>query len=143
MKETFVVYGLMGWNNVASVIARIVGDAFATGLSVDITVSSSDKPTDLMRKKWHAMCGDLAKQVPHYNGAKMDLPRWKAICMGVAIEQEWLPAWGGRGVVPFRKSSENLTKKQYRDCIEVAYMIGAHFKVVWSDPKHRREEKAA
>ena len=143
MKQSFLVYTGFGWHKVAAELARLLGEAFAGGHSAEIILKTDDAPSDLMRKKWHAMCGDIAKQVPHYNGAKMDLPRWKAICMGVAIEQEWLPAWGGRGVVPFRKSSENLTKKQYRDCIEVAYMIGAHFKVVWSDPKHRREEKAA
>lgn len=142
MKQSFIVYGQMGWRNVAARIADLLGEAFAGGHSAEVILKTSDKPTDLMRKKWHAMCGDLAKQVPQYNGAKLDLARWKAICMGEAIEQEWLPAWGGRGVVPFRKSSENLTKKQYCDCIEVAYMIGAHFGVVWTDPKKQEQEAA-
>lgn len=135
MKESFVVYGQMGWRNVAARISDMLGEAFAGGHSAELILKTSDKPTDLMRNKWHAMCGDLAKQVPAYKGATMNLERWKAVSMAAAIEQEWLPAWEGNGVVPFRKSSENLTKRQYCNCIEVVYMIGAHFKVVWSDPK--------
>lgn len=142
MKQSFLVYTGFGWTKVAAEIARLLGEAFAGGHSAELILKTDDAPTALMRKKWHAMCGDLAKQVPSYNGAKLDGPRWKAVCMGEALEQEWLPAWGGRGVVPFRKSSENLTKKQYCDCIEVAYMIGAHFGVVWSDPKECKEEAA-
>ena len=133
MKRVFVVYGGRGWTHTASEIAQLVGEAFAGGLSTEVTVRTSDKPTDLMRRKFHAMCADLARQVPAYKGAEMTLDRWKAICIGAAIEQEWLPAWGGNGVVPFRPSSENLRKKQYCDCIEVAYAIGAEFGVEWTE----------
>lgn len=143
MKQSFLVHGLLGWRHIYDKVSEIVGDAFDGGLSTEIIVKTDDGPTALMRKKWHSMCGDLAKQVPVYNGAKLDLARWKAVCMGAALEQEWLPAWGGKGVVPFRKSSENLTKRQYCDCIEVAYSIGAHFGVVWSDPKEHKQEVAA
>jgi len=135
MKQSFIVHGLMGWRNASAIIGEIIGAAFAAGHQCEVILKTSDRPTDLMRGKFHAMCGDLAKQVPEYKGAKMDLDRWKAVCIGTAIEQEWLPAWDGRGVVPFRKSSENMSKRQYCDCIEVAGMIGAHFNVVWTDPK--------
>lgn len=143
MKQSYLVYSGFGWAKVSKIIEALLGEAFAAGHSAELIVKTDDAPTALMRKKWHAMCGDLAKQVPVYNGAKLDLPRWKAVCMGAALEQEWLPAWGGRGVVPFRKSSESLTKKQYCDCIEVAYMIGAHFAVVWSDPKEQKARATA
>ncbi len=131
MKQSFVVYGLMGWRNVTAQLTALIGDAFAAGHSAEVIVKTSDKPTDLMRRKWHAMMGELAKQAPAYKGATMNLERWKAVVMGAVIEQEWLPAWDSNGVVPFRKSSENLTKKQYCDCIEVTYLIGAHFNVIW------------
>lgn len=137
MKQEFIVYGLKGWQNLFARIGEIVGPAFASGHHCELILKTSDKPTDLMRGKWHAMCGDLAKQVPEYKGAKMNLARWKAVCMAAAIEQEWLPAWDGNGVVPFRKSSENLTKRQYCDCIQIADVIGAHFQVVWSEPKNK------
>lgn len=135
VKQSFIVYTGFGLEKVWPKIQDLLGEAFAGRHSAELIVKTSDKPTDLMRKKWHSMCDDLAEQVPDYGAAKMDKLRWKAICMSEAIDQEWLPAWGGRGVVPFRPSSETLTKKQYCDCIEVAYMIGSHFNVVWTEPK--------
>lgn len=137
MKQSYIVYTGFGLAKIWPEIQRLLHEAFAGEHSAELIVKTSDKPTDFMRKKWHAMCGDLEEQVPEYKGAKMNLDRWKAVSMAVVIEQEWLPAWDGNGVVPFRKSSENLTKKQYCDCIEVVYMIGAHFDVAWTDPKEK------
>ena len=137
MKQTFVVHGGLGWRHVVDQIWSILSTAFAAGHSASVTVSTSDKPTDVMRRKWHAMCGDIARHAPEYKGAAMNLERWKAVCMAAAIEQEWLPAWEGKGVVPFRKSSESLSKKQYCDCIEVAYAIGSQLGVEWSEHDER------
>lgn len=141
MKQVYVVFGAMGLRNTLRQVWELLGDSFASGQSATITVSTSDKPTDLMRRKFHAMCGDLAEKVPEYKGAAMNLERWKAVAIAAAIEQEWLPAWGGHGVVPFRKSSEALSKRQYCDCIEVVGAIGATYNVEWSE--HEREGEKA
>ena len=133
MKASKEVSGPGSMRNALAWAQECLGRILASGKTGRVIIESHDGPTAEMRGKFHAMCGDIARQVKQYRGATMDLERWKAVCIGAAIDQEWLPAWGGGGVVPFRKSSEHLSKKQYCDCIEVAYAIGSHFGVVWSD----------
>lgn len=143
MKQSFMVYSGFGLRQAWPAMEQLAFDGFAGGHEVKITIATSDGPTDAMRNKWHAMCTDLAKQVSVLNGMQMDLHRWKAGTQGEAMGQQWIPSWDGKTMYPFRKPSETLTKKEYCDCIEVAYMIGAHFGVVWSDPKEQKTRATA
>ena len=113
--------------------------AIGEGKTGRVIVEIHDGPTAEMRGKLHAMCDDLAEQVPTFKGAPMGDSHaerkraWKAVCVSAAVADRFVPGYHG-GLISVRPSSENLTKKQYCDAIEAAYAIGAESQVKWSVP---------
>ena len=62
----------------------------------------------------------------------MTADKWKAVFIGAVIDQEWLPGID-KGAVPYRKSSENFSRKKYGDLIMTAQVFGDEHSVPWSD----------
>jgi len=121
---------------------RCLGVILAGGGNGELIIKSSDGPTDDMRKKLHAMIGDIAdcESGRYFRGADMGATKrarfdsWKAVLVSAAVADRFVPGYNG-GLISVRPSSENLRKKEYCDAIEAAYQIGAELKVTWSDDK--------
>lgn len=86
--------------------------------------------------KFHAMCGDLARQLP-YAGKKRSLEEWKLLLIsGHAIATQ-----SGSEVVPglesefvnLRESSASMGVKRMASLIEYALAYGAMNNVKWSE----------
>lgn len=131
-RHHFVAYTPLGYNRMLAELRVIAHESIPAGHSLIVTVEVDDGPTAKMRGKFHAMCGDVAKAIPVWNGTKMNLDRWKAVFIGAVEAQEWLPGLDGRAV-PYRKSSENFSRKKYGDLIMTAQVFGDEHSVPWSD----------
>ena len=132
MKEKFVAWTGMALRRIHAEVDRIANEAFAAGRSMIVKVEVEDGPTAAMRNKFHAMCDDVARSLPSWKGADMSKLHWKAVFIAAALEQEWVPGIDGKPV-PYRKSSEDLRRKEYCDCITVAQAFGDQHGVAWSD----------
>lgn len=131
-RATFVAYTPMGYNRMLAELRLIAHESIPAGNSLVVTVEVDDGPTAKMRGKFHAMCGDVAKALPVWHSTKMSLDRWKAVFIGAVEQQEWIPGLDGRAV-PYRKSSENMSRKKYCDLIMTAQVFGDEHSVQWSD----------
>lgn len=140
-RQTLVAYTPFGFRRIESELQRIADESLPAGHTMIVTVEVDDGPTAKMRGKFHAMCADIAEQIPEWKGFRMKLAHWKAVFVGAAIEQEWVPGIDGRPV-PYRPSTENLSRKRYCDCITAAQAFGDSMGVVWSE-KSKAEAEAA
>lgn len=86
--------------------------------------------------KFHAMCGDLARQLP-YAGKRRSLDEWKFLLISghsVATKEgtEILPGLEGE-FLNLRESSASMGVKRMASLIEYAMAYGSMNNVVWSD----------
>lgn len=105
----------------------------------------------VQEEKYHAMCGDFAKQAT-YIGRKWDTESWKRILVdqfseemrqaGTPIHQEGevIPSMDGRRIVQLGIQTRTFYVKEASAFIEYLYAVGAELGVVWSEPKVREEE---
>ena len=130
-RETLIAHTPFGLRRAHQRLDEIAHESIPAGHTLTIKVEVDSGPTARMRGKFHAMCQDIAEQVI-WCGSKQDYLRWKAVFIGAAVAQEWIPGIDGRPV-PFRKGSEDLTRKQYCDCIAIAQVFGDEHHVQWSE----------
>lgn len=131
-RQTFVAHTPMGYNRMVSELRAIAHESIPAGHSIVVTVEVDDGPTAKMRGKFHAMCGDVYRALPTWHGTKMSSDKWKAVFIGAVEDQQWIPGVDGRGV-PYRKSSENMSRKRYCDLIMTAQVFGDEHSVPWSE----------
>lgn len=96
--------------------------------------------TTLQRKKFNAMCGDLAKQVK-IGGDQLTQEEMKHWLVAAWKQQTMLPG-DQRGAIVF--VGEGLRKKAKADVaelIELAYAVGAEREVVWSKQSQQPTEE--
>lgn len=115
-----------------------------------VTISEPTKKR-VQEEKYHAMCGDFAKQAT-YIGRKWDTESWKRILVdqfseemrqaGMPIHQEGevIPSMDGRRIVQLGIQTRTFYVKEASAFIEYLYAVGAELGVVWSEPKVREEE---
>lgn len=98
----------------------------------------SDEPSEVLSKKLHAMCGDLARQVKwsvNGNLTYMSKDDWRHfICAHVKPSQRVLPKADGDGIVILGVSSKSLTKAEKCIALELMYELGSRYNVEWRDP---------
>lgn len=140
-RQTFVAYTPKGYNRMLGELRTIAHESIPAGHSLIVTVEVDDGPTAKMRGKFHAMCGDVARRLPEWRGCKMTADKWKAVFIGAVIDQEWLPGID-KGAVPYRKSSENFSRKKYCDLIQTAQVFGDEHLVEWSDRSQEADDHA-
>lgn len=85
--------------------------------------------------KFHAMCGDLAKQLP-YAGKKRTLDEWKFLMISghsVATQEgtEILPGLEGE-FLNLRESSSSMSVARMNSLIEYALAYGSQNNIDWS-----------
>jgi len=78
------------------------------------------------------MLTDISKQVV-YHGKKRKPDAWKIIATATLNSQEIVPNLDNDGFIAIGESTSGLGKKKFSDLIEIIYMIGARFDVVWSE----------
>lgn len=131
-RHDLIAYTPFGFAHMESELRAIADESLPAGHTMVVTVEVDTGPTAKMRGKFHAMCQDVARAMPEWKGVRMTYLHWKAAFIAAAIEQEWLPGIDGKPV-PYRPSSENLSRKKYCDCITVAQAFGDSVGVVWSE----------
>ena len=106
---------------------------------------SAPKKRRIQEEKYHAMLGDISKQVPFF-GQKRDLETVKRLLVDayarVKVQegepiQGWgsvLPSLDGAGVVQLGVQTRRFTIKQAAEFIEYLYAWGSDNDVVWSEP---------
>jgi hypothetical protein len=99
--------------------------------------------SDDQRRKFHAMCTDLAKQVP-WHGQKLPAGVWKRLLIAAWLREEgerpmMVPALDGVGVDVIYEKSSKLGKRRYNSLITWADAFGAEYKVEWSDPEFQSQ----
>ena len=138
-RQILLAHTPFGYRHMIEELNAIANDSLPAGHTLMITVDVDDGPTAKMRGKFHAMLADINRKFPTWHGTKMGADRWKAVFIGAAINQEWIPGLDGRAV-PYRKSSENFSRKKYGEMITIAQVFGDENAVEWSDES---VEKAA
>jgi len=100
--------------------------------------------TYIQRQKYHAMIGDIARQV-EFDGKRYDSEVWKAKLIdqfeheikqsgdSLRHPSRMVLSMDGQRVVTVRPSSEGFTKSEANLFIEYLYQQGADLGVVWSE----------
>jgi hypothetical protein len=124
-----------------------LGEVISKGLkagAVVITLGREERSA-AQNLKYHAMIGDISKQVTLFGNQYSDIS-WKAKLVD-GYEQE-LKSQGkslrkpshttisldGQRAVSIRASTKDFDKKEAAGFVEYIYMIGSEFKVQWSEP---------
>lgn len=92
-------------------------------------------------KKFHAMVGDIAKQV-QWAGLWWDAKDWKALVLGAKYGQIVAPNPFGHGLLVMNKERSSKLKKSgdspnMADLINELQAFGDERGVIWSDPKEK------
>lgn len=81
------------------------------------------------------MLTDIAEQVEHC-GRKYNKDVWKVLFLhGVGNEVELVPSLDGKSLVPWGRSSSDLSKDEMTQLIEFMFAWGAEHGVAFNDPK--------
>ena len=87
------------------------------------------------KKKFHAMLGDIAKQVK-WDGEHHDKEWWKFIILGAAYGQHFVSNPFGEGFVCANKRRvRNLEMPNMSDLIMQLQVFGDEKQVKWTDPE--------
>lgn len=96
--------------------------------------------TTMQRKKFNAMCNDLAKQVPLF-GMKVKPVEMKHWLVGAWRQQTMLPGWQAGTLIFVGEGLKGKSKPQASELIELAYAFGAENDVVWSKETQQIESE--
>jgi len=133
-------------DNVKSEMTKVwemANKGLKSGEPVIVTLGR-ESATDLQSKCYHAMIGDIAKQVD-LGGSKYDLPTWKALLVsGFATEKhqmgeplrrgnKFIPSLCGTHMVSIRPSVKEFGKKIGSEFIEFLHVKGAEYSVEFTD----------
>lgn len=112
-----------------------------------------DTKTRLQEEKYHAMIGDIARQVPIYDGRMLPAGSWKRLLVNAFkhdtkndenLADDWhkfgdnlelIPALNNPGFVAVGEQTRHFTLKLGSAFIEWLYAFGAEKDVRWSTPK--------
>lgn len=89
------------------------------------------KRTPDQNSKLHAMCADVARQVP-WAGGMLDTEEWKRIFVAAIYGQRVVPGLDGEFVV-LNKRTSRMKVAECAEVIERIYAFGAEKGVVWSN----------
>ena len=100
-----------------------------------------DSPrTSQQNRRFHAMCQDLANQIPMFGDVVMDKEAWKRLVLGAHYGQKVVPNPFGNGVVVLNiVRSRDLSKSGddgMSDLITQLIAFGNERGVKWSDEVH-------
>lgn len=95
-----------------------------------VVLFKENKRTLEQSAKFHAMIGDVAKQVTWY-GRLLPADQWKKLFMAALNDAEIIPGITPGTFVPMWKSTTELSVAQGSDFIELIYAFGAQHNVVW------------
>jgi|TARA_R110000772_G_scaffold184649_1_gene295685 hypothetical protein len=119
--------------------------------STVIEIKQASKERE-MKKKYHAMIGDISKQVTFYKGKKYNTATWKTQLieqfatemreMGKPLthDSKTIPSLDGLREIIERPSSTDFKVKESSNFIEYLYATGAEFNVAWSEHSLRAYE---
>lgn len=115
-----------------------------------MAVISEPAKRRIQEERYHAMLGDIAKQVEFF-GQKRDDETTKRLLIDAfaRIRKEEnrplaghgavLPSLDGMGVVQLGVQSRAFSKDDASEFIEYLFAFGAEHSVIWSDPTMKRE----
>ena len=118
-----------------------------------VTISEPAKKR-IQEEKYHAMCGDFAKQA-EYIGRKWDAESWKRILVDQFADEmrqagtplhhdgQVIPSMDGRRIVQLGIQTRQFYVKEAAAFIEYLYAVGAEMGIVWTEPKVREAEPCA
>lgn len=117
-------------------VKRMVMMRLNAGKSTAIRVGAERRNLE-QSAKFHAMCGDAAKQAT-YMGRKLSSDQWKVIfisghAIATGLGADMVPGLEGE-FVNIRESSALMSKKRIASLIEYVYAWGAGENIKWSDP---------
>lgn len=92
--------------------------------------------TDLQNRKMHPMLKDIQTQVPGMETYSTDDIKLRFLNL-LGTEMRFLPTLEGEGMFPVGLKSSTLTVAQFSALVELLYMKGAEWGVVWSEPKDK------
>lgn len=101
------------------------------------------------KKKFHALCRDIARDIPDYCGIAMDFEDWKRLLIGAAhgqhvVPNPFNPAAGF--MVVNKQRVRGMLKPDMSELIEQMLAFGNERGVEWTDPEWQAliaERKAA
>jgi hypothetical protein len=97
--------------------------------------SEAEQRTIEQNRKFHAMCGDLAKQKIEWAGQTLDREQWKRLFLGAAHGQLVIPNPFKQGdfIVVNKRTSSKLPVTDMADLITQIEVFGIERNVRWSD----------
>lgn len=107
---------------------RLIDEAPA-GCTVAIKEPSRTREQE---KKFHAMVGDIVRQV-EWHGNRLTKDEWKIVLTAGLHRQKVVPGIEG-GFVAIGRSTSAMGVTEYTDLIGFAEWFGATQGVVWSEP---------
>lgn len=125
-----------------------------------IRIDEYDEKTRLQEEKYHAMLGDIARQMKHLNKT-FDTEGWKRLCVSQfrldcleydlpRLADYWrrnnielVPSLDGSTLVVLGAQTRDFPKYVAAGFIEWLYFFGADNKIEWSEPKEAWDERYA
>ncbi len=94
---------------------------------------SEPRRTLPQNKRMWAMLSDISRQCEHM-GRKYTIDEWKCLFLhALGRECEFIPALDGKGFIPYRQSSSELTVEEMTGMIELMFKYGAENNVMWTN----------
>lgn len=88
--------------------------------------------------KWWACLTDISRQATHH-GLKLEPSDWGALFLdALTREVRLLPSLDGTGFVNLRRSSSQLSHKEFSDLIEIVHAWGAANGIIFRDSEQGR-----
>ena len=122
----------------------VLREVAAAQLGYVVTIAPPGRSLD-QSAKFHALCADIAKAKPEWNGMRMDSEDWKQLLVlshavatrggGVRL----LPDLEGTGLVQLRESTARMSKERASSLIEYATAWAAAQGVTITDTRHGDE----
>jgi len=152
--RTFPIRSMEQFKQVCNGLVPSVRDDLGAGDSLELIVKRRrDTKSREQEEKYHAMIGDIAKQVSIYDGRKLPAESWKRLLVNAFkhdtkddpdLRDEWakfgndlelIPALNNPGFVAVGEQTRRFGVKLAVAFIEWLYAFGAEKNVQWSAPK--------
>jgi len=92
---------------------------------------------DIQNRKLWPMLQDIQRQVPGMETFALDDIKLRFL-NALGTEMRFLPTLENEGMFPVGLRSSTLTVAQFSALVEMLYMKGAEWGVIWSDPAERK-----
>lgn len=158
MMRSFTIDSTQQYKDIVTALLPSVRHDLEEGGKVELSVKRRrDTKSRLQEEKYHAMIGDVAKQVSIPDGRMLPPASWKRLLVNAFkhetrddpdLRESWclfgddlelIPALNNDGFVAVGEQTRRFNMQLGSAFIEWLYAFGSEYSVRWSTPKHMGE----